>query len=671
MKKLFLLLLLNICVLISAVAQSSSCPDDLLPRRFMSNGKMGFVDLFDNWKIKPKYFEVSPFENRFAKVRFGDAYGMINCEGKEIVPPKFEELSFFSFGRIWAKDAEGWHLWDSSGTELTKIAFDDYKRASIWHSYAWVKKNDKWKILDEVNGQILCEKEFTTVKLLSDTLSLVSNDSYFAIINHKNCQFKIPEEIVSAQKVSAQFIKLRFRNRLYDIINLKGESILKNPYHEILSAGNGLAKVRFEEQWGLITASGKEILSLEYDSIKSYHYGRLALKKSNKWFFINENLFPISDSLYDMVSDFFAAGAMVKKDHKWSLIDHEGQLLFKGMDSLVYHNEKLFAKNNEKWFLLPEQDEPEKFSEINFKDKLNLCRVKKEGKWALYDFTNSVYLVEPAYSSIQFISNDKTLVEKAENFGLIDIDGNTLIPIEYSKLEWQPGYRNNLFIAKKDDYVLLNEKNKIILNSTSPIIRQGKLFIVKDEKKQYLYQADGDLIYEDKIDSIHVMNSSNFFAIRQKGKWGLMDVKGKGILDTDYNNIQILTDKYFALQSEGIWEVFKENGNLLIDKNLKIKGFRDVFENTAIVDTENELIWLDYKSKILANKMQDYKFLDSGTLAIKKANEWLLFDKEGQSLSDIKFDSILNKNGLELLQSNSKQYCIYANGKISVYLPFD
>ncbi|QNL21126.1 WG repeat-containing protein [Hyphobacterium sp. CCMP332] len=671
MKKLFLLLLLNICVLISTVAQSSSCPDDLLPRRFMSNGKMGFVDLFDNWKIKPKYFEVSPFENRFAKVRFGDFYGMINCEGKEVVPPKFEELSFFSFGRIWAKDAEGWHLWDSSGTELTKIAFDDYKRASIWHSNAWVKKNGKWKILDEVDGQIICEKEFTMVKLLSDTLSLVSNDSYFAIINHKNCQFKIPEEIVNAQKVSTQFIKLRFRNRLFDIINLKGESILKNPYHEILSAGNGLAKVRLGEQWGLITASGREILSLEYDSIKSYHYGRLALKKSGKWFFITENLFPVNDSLYDMVTDFFATGAMVKKANKWSLINREGQVLFAGMDSLLYNSGKLFAKNNNQWFLLPEKAESEKFSDINFKDNINSCRVKKEGKWAVYDFENSIYLIDPEYSSIEFISNEKIMVEKADNFGLIDISENSLIPVEYSNLEWQPGYRNNLFIAKKDDYVLVDEKNKVILNSSYPIIRQGKLFIVKDEKKQYLYQADGDLIYEDKIDSIFVMSSSNFFAIRQKGKWGLMDVKGKEILDRDYDNIQFLTDKHFALESDGIWEVFKENGNLVIDKSLTIKEFVNVFDKSVIVNTENGLIWLDYQSKIIAKNPQEYKILNSRNLAIKKSNQWLLFDREGRSLSNIKFDSILNKNGLELLQSNSKQYHVNSNGKLSVYLPFD
>ncbi len=632
---------------------------------------MGFVDLFDNWKIKPKYFEVSPFENRFARVRFGNSYGMINCEGKEVVPPKFEELSFFSFGRIWAKDAEGWHLWDSSGTELTKNAYDDYKRASIWHSFAWVKSNDKWKILNEVNGQVICDKEFTSLKLLSDTLSLVSNDSYFAIINHKNCQFKIPEEIVSAQKVSSQFIKLRFRNRLYDIVNLKGESILKNPYHEILSAGNGLAKVRLKDKWGLITPSGKEVLSLEYDSIRSYQYGRLALKKSNKWFFITENLFPVNDSVYDMVSDFFSAGALVKKNGKWSLIDRQGKVLLTGMDSLLYHGGKLFGKNTEKWFLLSEENDSEQFSEINFKDEINLSRVKKDGKWALYDFENSRFLIAPTYTSIEFISNDKFLVKKGGKFGLIDQDRNSLIPIEYNKLEWQPGYRNNLFIAEKGAFKLVNEKNKVILNSSKPILRQCKLFILKDDKKLYLYEADGDLIYEDKVDSIYVMKSSNFFAIRKKGKWGLMDVKGREILDTDYDKIQILSDKHLAMKSDAIWEIFKENGNLLIDRNSKIKELRLVLENSVIADTDIGLIWLDYNSRIQAKGFQEYKILDTGVLALKKANKWLIFDTDGQSLSDIKFDSILNKNGLELLQSNSKQYYINTNGKLSLYLPFD
>lgn len=671
MKKHLLVLLICTGGYFISKSQSSSCPDDLIPKRFMSNGKMGFVDLFDNWKIKPKYFEVSPFENRFAKVRYGNSYGMINCKGEEVVPPEYEELGFFSFGRIWAKDDKGWHLWDSSGRKLTETPFDEYKRASIWHSYAWVNRNEKWQILNEVNGEIICEKKFTTLKLLSDTLSLVSNDNYFGIINHKNCKFKIPESIVHAQKVSSEFIKLRFRNGKYDIINLKGESILKRPYDQIQSAGSGLAKVKLNDKWGLITPRGKEILTIEYDSIRTYHHERLALKKSGKWFFINEKLFPINDSLYDMVSDYISEGAIVKKDNYWSLIDPSGKPVYSDLDSIVYNKGLLFGLKNSKWFLLPEKKENEHFAEINFKDRNEASRVKNDGEWGIYNFSDASWLIAPVYSKLDFITNNKLIAKNDNKLGLINTDGNVVIPIEYSKLEWQIGFRNNLFLAQNDKFKLINEKDRSILQSDYPIKRQGSLFVLRDDKKMYLYELDGDLIFEDKIDSILVLQGSNYFAFQDKGKWGIMEVKGNEIIDSDFTDIRELSDKFIALKTEDFWEIFKKDGGKLINEDFSITEIKETFNNSFIVDTKRGLEWVENTSETLEKSIKDYKVLSSGQIAIYKNKNWYLHNSDGKRIFDKAFTSIDKKNGSEILRSNSKLFQINAKDQITIYLPFD
>ncbi len=671
MKKFFLFLLIFGSFNNFSKAQSSTCPDDLIPKRFMSNGKMGFVDLFDNWKINPKYFEVSPFEGRFAKVRFGNTYGMVNCEGKEVVPPEFDELSFFSFGRIWAKNAKGWFLWDSSGTQLTETAFDDFKRASIWHSYAWVLSDGKWKILNEQDGHLICEKEFTTIKLLSDTLSLVSNDSYFGIINHKNCNFKIPESIVHAQKVSSKFIKLRFRDKKYDIINLEGESILQEPYDEIESAGNGLAKVKSNNKWGLITPSGKEILPIEYDSIKSYHHGRLALKKEGKWFYINEKLYPINDSLYDIASDYISKGAFVKKDNYWALINHDGELIYSDLDSIVYNKGLLFAQKDSRWKLLPNTMDSESFEQINFSDDTEKSRVMQNGKWGIYDFINLKWHIASTYSEISFISEEKLLVKKNSNSGLIDINGNVILPISFSMMNWQAGFRNNLFIVRANNYQLINEKGKAILESNFPIRRQGSLFLLEDEKKKYLYEYDGDLIFEDKVDSILVLNGSDYFAIKAKDKWGLMDVKGNELLDTDFDELRVLSDKYIALKTDENWEIFKQDGKKLIGEDQNIIDLKEVLNNSFIVKTAEQMLWIDNNSKVLAKGIEEYVILNTGQIAIKYKSHWELRSDEGKKISDMKFESIDKKNGSVLLRSNSKLYQVNTSNKLNIYLPFD
>ncbi len=635
---------------------------------------MGFVDLFDNWKINPKYFEVSPFENRFAKVRFGDKYGMINCQGIEVVPPEFDELSFFSFGRIWAKKAEKWYLWDSIGNNLTEKAFDSYERTSVWHTYTWVNQDKRWFVIDENTGKRACDKSFTTIKILSDTLSLVSDDSYYGVFNHKHCRFKIAENIVSAQKVSSRFIKLRYRNKKFDIINLAGESILEQPYDEIISAGNGLAKVKLKEKWGLIKPDGDLILKTEYDSIGFYRNDRLALQKSGKWFYLNEKGIPESDKTFDKAGEFHGKTAIVGNSDRYFLINKSLEPLYKNTyDRIFYHHGIFIGRKESKWQVVSDDETQILFDEINKTDALNQTRTKSNGNWGVYDFENKSWRVPAQYSQIDFLGNDLLKVTKNGVYGIITIDFKNVIAPEYVRLERLLGFNHTLFSGFNGSvYRLLDLKNKVILESTFEINRQDKLFTIKDDKNISIWDETGTLILKDKFDSVIVMGNSKYLAVLKKSQWTMLDYMGQAANKETYNRIKVLSDQHVILENQGGESgIFHANGERITDADKKIDEVIEELDKTFLIKSNGKTELINIYGKSLINNIEDYKKPYSDLLLVELKGMWYIYDQNGRKISDKEFNDLEITNDQVFISLQEKTYRLNPNGSVSLYLPFD
>jgi len=101
------------------------------------NGLWGFTDSFGNIVISQKYDFVSFFDKDIARVKLNDKWGLINRQGEEITPVKYDKLSLidtvFSPPIIRAYIGEKVGILDLNGNETIPIIYDFIAYSNMCH----------------------------------------------------------------------------------------------------------------------------------------------------------------------------------------------------------------------------------------------------------------------------------------------------------------------------------------------------------------------------------------------------------------------------------------------------------------------------------------------------------------------------------------------------------
>ena len=225
---------------------------------------------------------------------------------------------------------------------------------------------------------------------------------------------------------------------------------------------------------------------------------------------------------------------------------------------------------------------------------------------------------------IEKISDFKYFVLKdKENYGVIDATGKTIIEAKYESVEI-PNPSKDVFICyKKEKGIAMNANNKQLFaeyNSVEAID---------------LKNVATNLAYEKSV-----------LKTEKNGKYGLININGKQILDTEYDSIEGL---------DGI------EGELKIQKNGKL-GVASI-KGTILVDTEYDTVsgdnYYDEERQhgyIVGNKNENgynYGYINSNGKLITKI--------EYNDISRV--TDIPAKEGIYLIASKNGQYGVIKNKK--------
>lgn len=651
-----------------ALSQSSSCAQDMLPRRSLQNGKMGFMDLFENWIVNPKYFEVSPYEGSFAKVRFGSHYGFINCKGDEVIKPVYDELGFINKGRTWVRKEADWQLLDTTGNKMNADAFSDYKRTSVWNQVSWAKKSGKWHMLSESDGKYICDKSFTRIRVISDTLSMVSDDSYYGIINHCKCKWKVEESIVKAEKVSSQFIKVTYKNREQDILDMAGNSILPYPVDDIKNAGNGLARIQKDGLWGVITPNGKVVLDVTYENLEAFHQNRMLAKKSGKYLFLNASLKNAFNKSYENAESFFKGVARVKENGKWGLIDLKGSVIIKAeFDSVFVFGNQYLIKQENSWRIHDYKDL--ELNQIDFSDPLAESRVEKDGKWGLYNFETRQWKIPAKYDQINNSFSSHYQVILNDKIGILNSEGKIKIPVQYDNLQEIYGPREGMLIGKKgNDYALLNLKGNELIKSSEEIIYSNPYFKIEGEKELFLYKQNASLLFSTKGERIEVINSKHI-GILNKGKWNVVDENNQELFKDAHFDFMTFENGHYAMKNkDGLWNIYL--GNTKVLNAMPINEIKEFIGQGYIISSEGKNQWLGFNGKILQSGFKEYIIMENKYIALKFKDTYMLRTIKDKFLTEDYFEAVKVEDGVCLFMKNKKWYKFNKQNELIPFLTY-
>lgn len=338
------------------------------------------------------------------KVEKEKKYGLINFDGKELLPCEFDSIDTVK-----------------------------YLKNSLITS-----KNGKIGLVDN-GGNIIIDNEFAEIQALTTKYEdgyIVKNiEGKFGVINYnKKKVLECKYDAVMNVAGSNMYVVKEDNNT--ELINANGEVILKNKFEEAVSIDNENIVIKKDDKYGIIAKNGDAKVAANFQLLKYLFDGNYLAKKDNKYGIINLNNETIIDFIYKNITYMNEAGCIIAKEENGNtnIMNTQFEVKCKGIvseinskykfikvrenDNYKYYNFKLeeksvqdvypantlyLAKQNGKYGFVNKKG----IEIVNYlyddateQNDYGYAAVKKDGKWGVIDSTGKV-VVEPTYELAQ------------------------------------------------------------------------------------------------------------------------------------------------------------------------------------------------------------------------------------------------------------------------------
>ena len=426
-------------------------------------------------------------------------------------------------------------------------------------------------ILSVIGYQIVIEKgkEYEIYKVEEYNYFVLRQNDSFGVINKKGDIIINPEyeEVIIPNPEKAIFL----------CINGDKTQVFNENKEQVLTQYNNLEPIRFKNistdlmyeksvlkyqndgKYGLIDFQGKEITKPIYDEIDSLQYkeGELLVKQNDKLGVINIKGNELVKIEYDeiLIDDYYTEGENYKHSGYIVGIKTEegyryGYLNSKGKEILKTEYNKILRVTDK----------------TDDKDNVYLI-CAKNGQYGVNK--NQEKIIEYEYQSISYDeNNDIFVLEKSGKYGIANIEGKLIIPVEYNKIDITGIY----LYAQNEQGVTVYTKsgNQANINSNVAILNteneKYKIRINNQEGTKYgVINEEGKQLIEEKYNYIKYLYDEYFIASYENGKLGILDDAGNVKIELNNDSLQLIqgTDLIQTLQNGTTRNLFKN-----IRKNL-------------------------------------------------------------------------------------------------------
>lgn len=251
--------------------------------------KYGFINK-DNKFVIPATFEFAmTFNEGLAVVKNYDRYGMIDRNGKEVMPCKYIGVSGMIDGRCFAFDAETElaAMFDNKLHQLTDFKYNEITYYS--EGFFIARIGDNYTYLDQKGHE-----RFGTYEELSgffEGYSMVKKNGHYGIINKKG-KIILPIEYDNSgwramEYIFSENIAMVEKNEKYGFVNKQGKIVIPIIYESAQHCTEGLIPVQKGGVWGFIDKDGNEVSPFVFSAASFFTWGRAEVVFNNITYKIN------------------------------------------------------------------------------------------------------------------------------------------------------------------------------------------------------------------------------------------------------------------------------------------------------------------------------------------------------------------------------------------------
>lgn len=492
-------------------------------------------------------------------------YGLYTVYGQEIIPCKYDLLTLDKESNFWIyKSDDKYGLLNTNGDVLTNSLYYKIEFYAKEHTFKAYVSYNRYVTLD-ANGQIIETKSEAIhnnwiIKHSGNCSSIIAKDTDEIILDYK-CQF---EEFAN-QRIKVLDDSSWYNNK-YCIADERGiklsdsytsiEEFDGNSAKAVINSCKGNIDINgqkiktfvklndklsifhvFEESWGLQSADGNILFDDTFKKIEQLYPDDIILKivKNDSYYYNECALFrdenkPLNFEYKDItvINDVYFK--LRKKDGTYELMKRHipAYLLsgnYKQLDYL-YDNVFVVATND------------------------------KDSKQIINDIGK--VLAEINYDKVEHIEDKYLKVRHGQKYGVIDIYGNIIIPVDFTFIDDFADQSAKAKIGNHEGTVSLAgfQEASIVGDFTS-----YKLCI---SFGRYFFSRDGilkkNLMTFENVKYL----KNNLYAVKQS-LWGVYDVlESKIIIDLNYSEIENRKDGYIGIKANERWGMADDNGRILI-----------------------------------------------------------------------------------------------------------
>lgn len=498
------------------------------------------------------------------------------------------------------------------------------------YNYFILKKDSKYGVIDS-KGKVIIEPIYDNVKIpnpekavfickKADKLITLNNSSEQIFTEYEEIDSISINGIVSNIPYEKTVLKYK-KNGKYGVISFEGKEITKPIYEEIKGLENKETEllIKLNGKYGVINVKGAKLIKPQYDNI-------------------------IADGFYTDKDKYGLSGYIVsnktKEGHRYGYISNT----YKKVLNVEYNEIEriLDNKNEEDTYLI----------------------ASKNGKYGV--IKNGKVLINYAYQGVEYDSNNSLFeIEKSEKYGIMDHNGKTIIPIEYTAVEIK-----GIYI-----YVYTNNEEMIVYNMQGEKVTDLKYSsIMKTQNENYQITINEDGFYgiintqneelvANKYSYMEYLFEDYFIVANEQGKLGVINIGQEEKIQLKYDVLQRI-DSTKVIEAK----LLKDQKTDIYTSNLElvysIKNASIYKEDKYLkVYSKEENRYLDFNGNELEAKEV---FKNSTLIANKKDNKWGFIDRNENIVVEHKYDKVteFNEYGYAGINLNDKWGIINSKGNI-------
>ncbi len=498
------------------------------------------------------------------------------------------------------------------------------------YNYFLLKQSNSFGVIDK-KGSIIIESKYDEIKIPNPekAVFICTKDGEIKVLNEKK------EEILTQfEKVDA--IKLK---------NVSGDLVYEK----------SVLKYQEKEKYGLINFEGKKITNAIYDEIENLPYkeGELLIKKNGKTGIINIKGGKIIDCEYDQIQidKYYSEGNKYKnagyiiinkteEGYRYGYINYKGELIEEVQYNELSRITEIEDIENE--YLIVAQN--------------GQYGIKKSGK----------KILESEYQSINFDEKNKVyVIEKSKKYGISDINGRIIVPIEYNQIDINGIYiyaenEQGITVYNKDGNQVNIDTNIAIINTENENYR---IKINSTETTKYgVIGKDGKKLVDEKYNYIEYLYDNYFIVSKENSKLGIIDDKDTEKIEVIYDSIQKIQNTKLiqtSISQTNTIQLFSKEMKKICDMKDAIV---DVYDNYIEIYNDKEIKYFDKDGKELKN----IEVYPNNIRYIKKENgKYGFVDKNNKLVVDYKYDyaTEFNEYGFASVNKDGKWGAIDEEGK--------